>query len=66
MMPADGLPLAAARVERPGNGPVLTAIVTSPAHAGAAASAPPGVPWLARSRFRGLIARPGRVVLAVR
>jgi hypothetical protein len=31
-----------------------------------AASALPGVPLLARSRFRNLITRPGRVVLAVR
>ena len=31
-----------------------------------AAGAPPGVPWLARSRFRDLITRPGRAVLAVR
>jgi hypothetical protein len=31
-----------------------------------AAGAPPGVPWLARSRFRNLITRPGRAVLAVR
>jgi hypothetical protein len=31
-----------------------------------AAGAPPDVPWLARSRFRDLITRPGRAVLAVR
>ena len=31
-----------------------------------AAGAPPGVPWLARSRFRDLITRPGRAVLAIR
>jgi hypothetical protein len=31
-----------------------------------AAIAPPGSPWLARSCFRDLIARPGRAVLAVR
>jgi hypothetical protein len=31
-----------------------------------AAGAPPGVPWLARSRFRDLITGPGRAVLAVR
>ena len=31
-----------------------------------AAGAPPSVPWLTGSRFRDLIARPGRAVLAVR
>lgn len=31
-----------------------------------AAGAPPSVPWLAGSRFRDLITRPGRAVLAVR
>lgn len=31
-----------------------------------ATGAPPGVPWLARSRFRDLMTRPGRAVLAVR
>jgi hypothetical protein len=31
-----------------------------------AAGAPPGVPWLARSRFRDLITRPDRAVLAIR
>jgi len=31
-----------------------------------AAGASPGGPWLARSRFRDLITRPGRAVLAVR
>jgi len=31
-----------------------------------AAGTPPGVPWLARSRFRDLITRPGRAVLSVR
>jgi hypothetical protein len=31
-----------------------------------AAGTPAGVPWLARSRFRDLITRPGRAVLSVR
>jgi hypothetical protein len=31
-----------------------------------AAGAPPGVPWLARSRFRNLVTRPDRAVLAIR
>jgi hypothetical protein len=41
-------------------------VLTQVSAAAYAAGAPPGVPWLARSRFRDLITRPGRAVLAIR
>jgi hypothetical protein len=54
--------VALARLARLTGSGVLTQ-VSADAYA---AGAPPGVPWLAGSRFRDLIARPGRAVLAVR